>query len=458
MGRLFGTDGVRGIANTELTCERAVAIGRAAAAVLQPEGRRARFLIGTDTRISGDMLAGAVAAGITSAGADVIMLGVVPTPAVSYLVTKCAADAGVMISASHNPAPSNGIKIFSGDGYKLPDLLEERIETLVLDGGEEIPVPTGGAVGRITADPTARNLYIEHLKETVSGDFSGLRIALDCANGSASATAYDLFSALGAQVHMLSHTPDGVNINENCGSTHPEMLAAYVRSHGLDAGAAFDGDADRCMMVDETGKLIDGDMILSILASDMKERGKLTGNTVVGTVMTNFGFQRFCEENGIRFAATQVGDRFVLEEMVREDYALGGEQSGHIIFREFARTGDGQLTALQMLYLMRRSGEKLSRLNTKMRPCPQVLINLDVTAEGKVHFYTDTEIRKAMENARLALGNSGRIVVRPSGTEPLIRVMAEGDDGEAIEAAAKSVAAVIAARIGTSAAKQKDKE
>ncbi len=448
MGRLFGTDGVRGIANTELTCERAVAIGRAAASVLKPEGRRARFLIGTDTRISGDMLACAVAAGITSAGADAVMLGVVPTPAVSYLVGALSADAGVMISASHNAAPANGIKIFSGDGYKLPDLLEEQIETLVLDGTAEISVPVGGEIGRITADADARALYIEHLKKTLSVDFKGLRIALDCANGSASATAYDLFSALGAEVHLLSHTPNGVNINENCGSTHPEALSAYVQSHGLDGGAAFDGDADRCMMVDETGALIDGDMILSILASDMKKRGKLTGDTVVGTVMTNFGFQRFCKENGIRFAATQVGDRFVLEEMLRENYALGGEQSGHIIFREFARTGDGQLTALQMFDLMKRTGKKLSQLNTKMRPCPQVLINLAVTPEGKVHFYTDAAIKNAMESARESLGNTGRIVVRPSGTEPLIRVMAEGDDGALIASAAKSVADVIAARVG----------
>ncbi len=447
MGRLFGTDGVRGVANTELTCERAMAIGRAAALVLSGEGQRPTFLIGSDTRISGDMLTAAVAAGLTSAGADVITLGVVPTPAVAYLVTKLSASAGVMISASHNPAKYNGIKIFSGDGYKLPDLLEERIEQLVLDGEEPILLPTGGAVGRITKNLSARELYLEHLTKSVSAPLSGIRIALDAANGSASVTAKELFSGLGAEVHMLSNTPDGVNINEKCGSTHPDALARYVVEHGLDGGAAFDGDADRCMIIDEKGNLIDGDMILSILSADMKERGKLAKNTVVGTIMTNFGFQRFCQANGIHFAATQVGDRFVLEEMLREGYALGGEQSGHIIFREFATTGDGQLTALQVFSLLCRSGKKLSELNTKMRPSPQVMINLTVTAEGKLRFYTDTAVKKAMDEARSLLGDTGRIVVRPSGTEPLIRVMSEGDDAVLIERAAESVADVIKVRL-----------
>ncbi len=453
MGRLFGTDGVRGVANTELTCERAVAIGRAAALVLAREDARTTVLIGCDTRISGDMLTCAVAAGLTSAGADVITLGVVPTPAVAYLVTKLGADAGVMISASHNPAAYNGIKIFSGDGYKLPDLLEEQIEQLVLDrlaseGDMPFAKPTGGDVGRITACRDARQMYIEHLISTVPGSLSGLRIALDCANGSASATAEALFTALGAEVHMLSHTPNGVNINEKCGSTHPEALAAYVRTHGLHGGAAFDGDADRCLLVDENGSLIDGDMILSMLAMDLQAQGRLTRNTVVGTVMTNFGFQRFCEANGLRFAATQVGDRFVLEEMLREDYALGGEQSGHIIFREYATTGDGQLTAIQLFALLQRRSVPLSRLNSYMHPCPQVMVNLTVTPEGKLHFYTDTAVKAAVDKARADLGGTGRVVVRPSGTEPLIRVMAEGDDDAAIRQAVDAVASVIEARLG----------
>ncbi len=447
MGRLFGTDGVRGVANTELTCERAMAIGRATATVLAREDARTKVLIGTDTRRSSDMLAGAGAAGLTSVGADVILLGVVPTPAVAYLVTELHADAGVMISASHNPAAFNGIKIFSGDGFKLPDLLEERIETLVLDGDCPFGAPVGGEVGRITAQPELLSLYLAHLKSTVSDSLEGLRIALDCANGSAFAMAEELFSSLGAEVHMLSHTPDGVNINEGCGSTHPEALSAYVREHGLSGGAAFDGDADRCLLVDENGDLIDGDRILSMIGMDMKERGTLSGNTIVGTVMTNFGFHRFCEENGIRFVETKVGDRFVLEEMVREEYALGGEQSGHIIFREFATTGDGQLTALQTFALLARSKKSLSALNTRMVSCPQEMVNLRVSGEGKLRFYTDVAIKAAIEEARGMLGGRGRIVVRPSGTEPLIRVMAEGDDGAAIRRAVETVAGVIERRL-----------
>lgn len=447
MGRLFGTDGVRGVANTELTCERAMAIGRATATVLSREDIRTKVLIGTDTRGSSDMLAAAVSAGLTSVGADVVLLGVVPTPAVAYLVTKLQADAGVMISASHNPAAFNGIKIFSSDGFKLPDLLEEQIETLVLDVEGSFPAPVGGDVGRITAQPELLSLYLAHLKSTVGDSLKGLRIALDCANGSASFMAEELFSSLGAEVHMLACTPDGVNINEGCGSTHPEALSAYVRAHGLSGGAAFDGDADRCLLVDETGALIDGDRILSMIGMDMKERGTLTGNTIVGTVMTNFGFHRFCDEKGIRFVETKVGDRFVLEEMVREEYVLGGEQSGHIIFREFATTGDGQLTALQMFALLARSETSLSALNTQMVSCPQEMVNLRVSGEGKLRFYTDGVIKAAIEEARGLLGKTGRIVVRPSGTEPLIRVMAEGDDGEAIRRAVETVAEIIARRL-----------
>ncbi len=446
MGRLFGTDGVRGVANTELSCEIALAIGRAAGTVLTREGARPVFLIGCDTRASGDMLVCAVSAGLTSVGADVILVGVVPTPAVAYLVTKLGADAGVMISASHNPAESNGIKIFSGDGYKLPDLLEEKIESLVLDGGT-YDTPIGGRIGRITEKSDARKLYIEHLVRTV-GSLQGLRIALDCANGSASATAYDLFTSLGAEVHMLSDSPDGVNINDGCGSTHPEKLSAYVVAHGLHGGAAFDGDADRCMLIDEKGALVDGDMILSILASAMKEKGTLAHDTVVGTVMTNFGFSRFCRESGIRFLETKVGDRFVLEEMLREGSVLGGEQSGHIILSQYATTGDGQLTAVQMFSLMHETGKKLSELNTKMHPTPQRMINLRTDAEGKLRFYTDAEIKRTMEEVRCQLGEGGRIVVRPSGTEPLIRVMAEGDDGEKIRKAAETVAQAIEQRLG----------
>ncbi len=450
MGRLFGTDGVRGIANTELTPERAMEIGRAAATVLA-EGcrRRPTFVIGSDTRASSDMLCAAMIAGLCSVGADVIKLGVIPTPAVAYLVGKYKADAGVMISASHNPAEFNGIKIFSGNGLKLPDMLEERIEELVLDRIRPMAKPVGRDVGRLSVAPNAADDYIRHVKSTAYTCLDGLRVAIDCANGSASVTAPALFRQMGAEVHVLHCEPDGANINENCGSTHMESLSAYVKEHGLDLGVAFDGDADRCLCVDETGELIDGDRIMAICALDLKKRGKLNRNTVVGTVMTNFGFGKFCEENDLRFIATKVGDRYVLEEMLQEDYSFGGEQSGHIIFRDFATTGDGQLTATQLMTLMKAEGRKLSDLASVMTRYPQIILNLTVSAEGKIAFFTDTEVNAAMEEAREILGKTGRIVVRPSGTEPLIRVMAEGMDEELIETVADRVAKVIADRLGS---------
>ena len=448
MGRLFGTDGVRGVANTELSCERAMAIGRAAAAVLS-EGCRRRpvFVIGADTRASSDMLTCAVAAGLCSFGADVIELGVVPTPAVAYLVEKYKADAGVMISASHNPAEFNGIKIFSGDGFKLPDLVEERIEAIVLDGEPLPPLPEGDGVGRVTSAENACRDYVNHVKSTAAFSLEGLRIAVDCANGSASETAETLFSELGADAVILNASPSGVNINAGCGSTHLEALAEYVTAHHLDCGVAFDGDADRCLCIDENGAVVNGDRIMAICALDLKERGRLNRSTVVGTIMTNFGFGKFCEENGIRFEATKVGDRFVLEEMLLEDYSFGGEQSGHVIFRDFATTGDGQLTAVQLLSILRRKGKKLSELGCVMTEYPQTIINLHVSSDGKLRFYTDPEVKNAIEAGKTLLGNTGRVVVRPSGTEPLIRVMAEGEDAAAIEEAAQSIARVIGERL-----------
>lgn len=448
MGRLFGTDGVRGIANTELSCERALAIGRAAAEVLT-DGcrRRPLFVVGTDTRTSSDMLACATMAGICSMGADVIRLGVVPTPAVAFLVGKYKADAGIMISASHNPAEFNGIKIFSGDGYKLPDALEERIEAIVLDHEGKAPTPIGAEVGTVRYAEQAAKHYVDHVKSSVLYSLDGMKIAVDCANGSASVTAGELFSQLGAEAHLLSYQPDGANINEACGSTHMEALAAYVVAHGLDCGIAFDGDADRCLAVDEKGNVIDGDQIMAISALDLMERGRLNRCAVVGTVMTNFGFEKFCEKNGLKFVATKVGDRFVLEEMLLEDYSFGGEQSGHIIYRDFATTGDGQLTACQLLSLLRRKGKKLSELASVMTRYPQVMINIRVSAEGKLLFYTDRDIKKAMEDAKDRLGKSGRLVVRPSGTEPLIRVMTEGEDPALIEAVAADVTAVIKSKL-----------
>ena len=445
MGRLFGTDGIRGIANQDLTCELATQLGRAAAKVLtNKSNHHPKVLIGKDTRLSSDMLENAMAAGLCSIGASVVTLGVVPTPAVAYLVEKYKADAGVMISASHNSFEYNGIKIFSGDGYKLPDDLEERIEDIIL-GKSDISheFPTEAGIGTVTRAENAVRDYIDHVKNTVHFSLNGLKIAIDTANGSASATAEALFTELGAEVVMLNDRPDGINVNQDCGSTHMEGLIEYVKTHEVDAGVAFDGDADRCLMVDEQGNFVDGDFIMAICAMDMKSRGKLAGNTVVGTIMTNLGFQRFCEENGMEFEATKVGDRYVLEEMLLDGYNFGGEQSGHVIFRDFATTGDGQLTACQLLSLMRRREAKLSSLATLMQRFPQTMLNIQVSPEGKLAFYTDHKVKAAIDKASETLGKDGRVIVRPSGTEPLLRVRVEGKDEELIQKLAEDVAQVI---------------
>lgn len=353
MGRLFGTDGVRGIAGSEVSCETAMKLGAAAASVLRP-GKRdyPKIIVGTDTRQSGKMLAAAITAGICSVGGDVLNADVIPTPAVAYLIVKYKATAGIMISASHNPAEYNGIKIFDGDGRKLADELEERIEALVRD--DNIAKAQGCGVGTVYNCETAAEDYISHLKSTALYSLDGLRLAVDCANGAASRTAKELFTSLGAKCTVLSGDPDGSNINDRCGSTDISALSEYVRKNHLDAGAAFDGDADRCICVDENGSVIDGDMMMAMLSLDMKERGRLSGNAVVGTIMTNFGFSRFCDENNIKFIQTKVGDRYVSEEMLLEGCCFGGEQSGHIIFSDHSTTGDGQLTAVQLFSLMKR--------------------------------------------------------------------------------------------------------
>ncbi len=445
MGRLFGTDGIRGIANKDLTCELATQLGRAAALVLSNKSNRhPKVLIGKDTRLSSDMLETAMAAGLCSIGASVVTLGVVPTPAVAYLVEKYKADAGVMISASHNSYEYNGIKIFSGDGFKLPDDLEERIEDIILgksDISAEFPDEAG--IGTVTRADNAVRDYIEHVKSTVHFALDGMKIAIDTANGSASMTARTLFTELGAEVVMLSDQPDGINVNDHCGSTHMESLIEYVKTHPVDAGVAFDGDADRCLMVDEQGNFVDGDFIMAICALDMKSRGKLNHNTVVGTIMTNMGFQRFCEDNGMKFEATKVGDRYVLEEMLLSGYSFGGEQSGHVIFRDFATTGDGQLTACQLLSLLRRREAKLSSMATLMQRFPQTIVNIQVSPEGKLAFYTDPKVKAAIDRAAGTLGRDGRIIVRPSGTEPLLRVMVEGQDEALIQQLAEDVAQTI---------------
>ena len=448
MGRLFGTDGARGIANSELTCEISMEIGRAAATIIADGCRHApTFVIGCDTRASSDMLCCAISAGLCSVGANVINIGVVPTPAVAYLIGKYKADAGIMISASHNPAEFNGIKIFNGSGYKLADMLEERIEEIVLDKKSMPVLAEGGKVGRISYAKNAAKDYIRHIKSTVYNSLGGLKIAIDCANGSASSTAKTLFEELGAEVHVLSASPDGENINSKCGSTHLENLSEYVVANKLDCGVAFDGDADRCLCIDEKGNVIDGDMIMAICSLDLMKRGKLHKNAVVGTILSNFGFTKFCEDNNLKFVATKVGDRYVLEEMLLEDYSFGGEQSGHIIFRDFATTGDGQLTAAQLLCHLNAEKRPLSELASVMTRYPQVAINIRTSTEGKIAFYTDKAIEEAIAKAKETLGTTGRIVVRPSGTEPLIRVMVEGKDDNQINAVAKNVANIIEERL-----------
>lgn len=434
MGRLFGTDGVRGIANKELTCDLAMQLGRAIAMVIG-KGRHNKYgtvVLGMDTRQSSEMLASAISAGLCSAGMDVINLGVVPTPAVAYLIGKYKAHAGIMISASHNPSRFNGIKAFNDAGMKLADELEERVEELVLDTPELLQTVEPDQIGTVTYSKDALKDYIAHVRSSVLYSLDGIEIAVDCANGSASATAEELLTSLGAKCHMLSCAPDGLNINEGCGSTHLENLQKYVVEHGLFAGVAFDGDADRCLCVDENGNVVDGDMIMAIIALDMKERGRLTGNALVGTIVSNFGLGKFCEDNGINFFRTKVGDRYVLEKMIMEDYYFGGEQSGHIIFRDFATTGDGELTAAQLLSVLCRKGIKLSEATQVMKQYPQISKNITANHEQKLEFYTNERVREILDNAKSTLGKTGRVVVRPSGTEPLIRIMAEGDDLELV--------------------------
>ncbi|MBR4305912.1 MAG: phosphoglucosamine mutase [Ruminiclostridium sp.] len=429
MGRLFGTDGARGIAITELTCELAMRIGRAAAVVLANRGtkkEKARILIGKDTRISSDILESALIAGITSVGADVELLGVVPTPAVAYLVRYYEADAGVMISASHNSVEYNGIKLFSSTGFKLPDEVENEIEALVLDTPEKVPLVDGKDVGRIRTLYGAVSQYNEHIQSTVTGRFQGLLVAIDCANGSASATAESLFYKFGAEVIYINNKPNGLNINEKCGSTHMDSLRELVKQRGCDVGFAFDGDADRCLAVDEKGEIVDGDKLIAILSRYMKENGKLKNNTAVVTVMSNLGFHQYMKNNSINTECTKVGDRYVLEKMLEGDFNIGGEQSGHIILLDHCTTGDGQLTAVQVLELLAKCRQPLSKLVEEIPDFPQLLINVKITEDKKGKWDKSAEILKVIEEAEITLGTDGRILVRESGTEPLIRVMIEG--------------------------------
>lgn len=449
MGKLFGTDGARGVVGQDLTTELAMRIGRAAASVLtERTHHRPKVLIGKDTRISGDMLEAALAAGLCSVGADVVLVGVIPTPAVAYLVRLYKCDAGVVISASHNPVEFNGIKIFSGDGYKLPDQVEASIEELVFDPDKGPRLSVGGEVGRIYQRTTAVEDYVAHILECESPDLRGLRIGIDCGNGAASETAKRLFDQLGAKCYFLGAAPDGCNINEGCGSTHLAGLSRFVVENQLDCGIAFDGDADRCLAVDETGAELDGDMIIAIFARALRERGTLAGNTAVVTVMSNLGFMEYMKEQGIATATTAVGDRYVLEEMRAHGHVLGGEQSGHVILLDYNTTGDGQMTAVMLLGILAESGLKMSELGSLYKKFPQVLVNLETTAQGKQKFKEDEYLEGYIESQQQQLIGLGRVLVRLSGTEPLIRVMVEGRNQDEIEACAHRIADKIKERIG----------
>lgn len=448
MGRLFGTDGARGVANSEITCELAMQIGRAAAMVLTENlEHRPKVMIGMDTRASGEMLESAIAAGLCSVGADVLLLGVLPTPAVAFLVKEYGYDAGVMISASHNPCEYNGIKIFQSTGYKLPDALENEIEAIILDEVKTPPVMIGGDVGRVTRAEHAVEDYINHLLSTTDTRCDGMKIAIDCANGSASVTARTVFESLGAQCIVIHDQPDGVNINRDCGSTHMESLQKCVLENNCDLGFAFDGDADRMLAVDHTGNVVDGDKAIAVCAKYMQSQGTLHKDTAVVTVMSNMGFFKFCDDNGIHCERTKVGDRYVLENMLEHGYSIGGEQSGHIIFLDYATTGDGQLSAIQVLRVLAHTGKKLQTLADEMEVYPQVLINVRVSNYGRVRFADDKEIKNAIASAEEELGDTGRVLVRVSGTEPLVRVMLEGKDQQKIRELGESIAEVVRERL-----------
>ena len=450
MGKLFGTDGVRGIANTELTGQLAYQVGQAGAYVLTKETSRKQpiILVARDTRISGTMLEAALVAGICSVGAKAISIGVVPTPAVAYLVRELGADAGVMISASHNPVEFNGIKFFNSEGYKLRDELEEEIENLIISRSESIPMPIGEEIGTWEMDHSVIHKYIDYVCNTISGDLKGLKVLVDCANGAASEVAPIALERLGAEVELIHHKPNGVNINKMCGSTHMNDLQSQVVGRGVQAGIAFDGDADRCLGVDEKGELIDGDQILSIVGLDMKNRGVLKKDTIVATVMSNLGLTVMSKEKDIHLLQTRVGDRYVLEKMLQNGYNLGGEQSGHVIFLDYNTTGDGLITAIQLLYVMKKTGKPLSELKQCMQVFPQVLVNAKVKTENKHAYSEDPEIQEQIDALEAKFNGEGRVLIRPSGTEPLVRVMIEGKDKAVMEAEAKKLASFIEEKLG----------
>ena len=447
MGRLFGTDGVRGLANRDLTAELALDLSVAAAHVLAStgafDGHRPRAVVGRDPRASGEFLQAAVVAGLASAGVDVTVLGVLPTPGVAHLTDRLDVDLGVMLSASHNPMPDNGIKFFARGGHKLDDALEDQIERRLDEPWDR---PTGGEVGRVREDAgQASATYVEHLVSTISTELTGLRIVVDCANGAASEVGPAALRQAGADVVVINASPDGLNINEKCGSTHPEQLQSAVVEHEADLGVAFDGDADRCLAVDHEGNLVDGDQIMGVLAVAKSEAGTLPSNTLVATVMSNLGLRLAMAERGITLHETGVGDRYVLEAMRASGFTLGGEQSGHLILSEHATTGDGVLTALHLAARMAATGSRLSELASLVQRLPQVLVN--VGGVDKSRCSTDDVVVAAVADAAARLGETGRVLLRPSGTESLVRVMVEAGSLESAESIAAELAAVVRERL-----------
>ncbi len=444
MARLFGTDGVRGEANVTLLPEMAYRLGRAATIYFGKESEeQPLIIIGRDTRISGEMFESALTAGICSAGGRAMLAGIIPTPAIAYLARKHKAKAGIVISASHNPFHDNGIKFFGGDGYKLPDAVEDELEAIVhqLETDDNYPRPTAEHIGHIEYRTDLLNQYMEFVLSTCNERFDGVKVVLDCANGAAYEAMPKILRRLGANVKVIHALPNGTNINDGCGSTHLESLQKAVLENGADFGIAHDGDADRCLCVDEKGQVIDGDHILVMCAMDMMKEGKLPYNTVVTTVMANIGFHQAIKKAGGRAEITKVGDRYVLENMLKNGYKIGGEQSGHIIFTDYSTTGDGLIPALQVLSSLKRSGRKASDLTALMTTYPQLLVNVKVaTKEG---WETNEAIKEAIAEGDKELGENGRILVRPSGTEPLIRVMAEGPDQAQLDRICHAIADVV---------------
>ncbi len=444
MGRMFGTDGVRGVANAELTPELAMKLGKCGAYVLTKENaHKPTIIVGCDTRISGGMLANALMAGICSVGADAVYLGVLPTPAVAFLTRKYKVDAGVMISASHNPVEFNGIKFFNGEGQKLSDAMEDEIEALIREGMEDIPHPVGTLVGNVKYRLNAKEDYIKYVQRRVPVDLTGMKVVADCAEGAAHYTAIETLKDLGADIVAIHTDPDGTNINVNCGSTHMEELQARVVYEKAAVGLAFDGDADRLLAVDENGRVVDGDVLMAICGNYMKEKGLLKKDTIVGTVMSNLGFLLMGKERGIHIEQTKVGDRYVLERMLEAGYNLGGEQSGHIIFLDDSTTGDGLLSALHLLQVMVDTGKPLSELASVMEVLPQALVNAKVPNHKKERYMEYPEIAEAIRAVEEKFQGSGRVLIRPSGTEPLVRVMIEGKDKAAIRGEAERLAKLI---------------